>query len=646
MKPIFRLSSAHFFSSIQEPVAKSTENSGNKRTLQSASPPDFQFENKRPRRDYFPPLRTWPNAMSEQSSGKLQSAKEQAKECMTQSENDASHSEKEQPLRQESNVAWELSTGPVLIKRELSLQQLKLTRADIGNGSFGSVSIFENENGNQLIGKTLVQIGKGTATIDLADELKAYRTIYDSVGPHPNLVHLYGIAQVPHEQEAKRTLLMDFIPGPTGMKAFDALRKCWDTGKISSEQYWGAIQFIARRLLDVTEHLGKAGVVHNDIKPENFLVNQETGEPVLIDLGFSSEKDAVFVGHTPVYVAPEVGHFEGVDERSDVFTVGASLLAGIEKKRRGNEFPPNEGLYQNKDSTNREEKLVRKPGSYSAKTAYTEFMNSVMEQHKDRRADSEKAKNLDFLHHSMLDDDAAKEVIKKAISLDSMEEPWKQAKPQLPSVSKKENWKQVTRLMNAARKDKPGLEDSAKLRNAGTDNVQSRRMRRLARYAKEQGNLNEPSQVEQDMKKAAMQLITSATWFDDAKRILETIPKTIKSGVDKDGRRILYGENKNIDPDYESAVKTARQSFSPYADMEDLRRYANEAEKFLLNAGTLKTPKDRETPRQIKEVWERAEVAKRMMMIFDADLSFKPAAGHVRDLVLKLRLEHQRKDRE
>lgn len=615
-------------SSFEEAAAMSTESTGNKRAPEAPPPPDFQPENKKPRRDYFAPLRAWQNAASGQSSDTRPSAREQAKEHITPSDNEASRSEgRELLLRQESNVAWENPAGPILIKRELSLQQLKLTRADFANGSFGSVSIFENENGDQLIGKVSnnnTQTGKGFAIGSLDDELKAYQTIYDAVGPHPNLVHLYGIAQVRHKEETKLTLLMDFIPGPNGKGAFDALRKCRGAGKISSEQYWGAMQYIARRLLDVTRHLGKAGMVHNDIKPENFLVNEKTGEPVLIDIGLSTKKDAVVGARTPAYAAPEAKEWiikrvgergdvavEGVDERSDVFSIGASLLDGI---KGGKIKMPK-----------------READTYSAKTAFMEFINSVMEPEKERRVDSREAKNLDFLKLRMLDDDAAKEIIKKAIALASIiekkkpaKEQGKQVMPQLFSMPKRGEKKRVLAVTDAS-KSNPAQEDHARLRDASKDDTRTRRNRRLASQARLQ------VQYEQNMKNSGMQFMTDATWYRDAKGTLEAVPEKIKSGVDKDGRRLLYGGNKNIDPDYERSVILAREKLAPYAaDIENLRRYANGAENFLLNAGKLKTINDHELVLQIEQVRDRAAVARRIVEIFDVDLS-EPKKGNVQE---------------
>lgn len=534
-----------------------------------------------------------------------------------------------QPPRAESNLKWESSEGPLLLKRGLSLQQLKLDKADSASGKFASVSIFENENGDKLVGKiskNKIPDGKGGIADDLAAELKAYQTIYEAVGPHPNLVNVYGIAQVPNENgEMTRAMLMDAVPGPIGEEAFAALRESWDADKISSAEYWGAIQFIGRRLLDVTEHISKAGVVHNDIKPANFLVNEKTGEPVLIDLGFSTEKDKKPIGATKHYMAPEVRDGQAVDERSDVFTVGASLVRGIEGREeaagieKAAKRQPNEGLFKHDYFKDRDGNVLRKKASYSTETAYTRFMNSVMEGNKDIRVNSQEAKNLPFLNDSMLDEDAAKEVIKKALALPPMDhvsqERVEDTASLLEAFTQTPDLAAYARLRNASKTD-PGLK---KILDSG-----------VLDYLRDD--------VEQDAARHAEKFITKASWFKDVKRISEAVPKTaIKSGVDENGIR-LKNTGQNRDPNYERSVSKARLDSIFYAKVDDLRLYAHEAEAFLNDAGTLKSEISKsKIEEQTQQVRERVVVARRMVEIFDTDLSSsrKPENGNVRDHVAK-----------
>ncbi|HUO51546.1 MAG TPA: serine/threonine-protein kinase, partial [Gemmatimonadaceae bacterium] len=99
----------------------------------------------------------------------------------------------------------------------------------------------------------------------------------------------------------------------------------------------------ARRVLhdvaDALEYAHAHGVVHRDIKPDNILLDRESGRPMVTDFGIARAAEAdghltvtgVAVG-TPAYMSPEqsMGERE-LDGRSDVYSlgvVGYQMLAG------------------------------------------------------------------------------------------------------------------------------------------------------------------------------------------------------------------------------------------------------------------------------------------------------------------------------
>ncbi|MBC7174301.1 MAG: serine/threonine protein kinase, partial [Polyangiaceae bacterium] len=101
---------------------------------------------------------------------------------------------------------------------------------------------------------------------------------------------------------------------------------------------------IGRQLLAALSALSAAGVVHRDVKPENIML-EETAEGLrvkLIDLGIAvstldpwSERadptSGSFAG-TPEYVSPEQAQGLPVDERADIYSLGAvlyELLVGV-----------------------------------------------------------------------------------------------------------------------------------------------------------------------------------------------------------------------------------------------------------------------------------------------------------------------------
>lgn len=71
-------------------------------------------------------------------------------------------------------------------------------------------------------------------------------------------------------------------------------------------------------------------IIHRDIKPENIIVDLETMEVNIIDVGLSTSKTypAVNVCGTPGYIAPEIFSLGRINEKVDIFSMSRTL-AGL-----------------------------------------------------------------------------------------------------------------------------------------------------------------------------------------------------------------------------------------------------------------------------------------------------------------------------
>src|SRR3954468_10859831 len=139
---------------------------------------------------------------------------------------------------------------------------------------------------------------------------------------HPNIVPLHFIGQ-------KDDLLYLAMACIDGGSVADRLEK---EGPLPIADASRIIAEVASALA----HAHKRGVIHRDIKPQNVLLDSDSGRALVTDFGIARTADSsltatgMFVG-TPTYLAPEQVTGEPSDHRADIYALGVmayEILAG------------------------------------------------------------------------------------------------------------------------------------------------------------------------------------------------------------------------------------------------------------------------------------------------------------------------------
>ena len=134
---------------------------------------------------------------------------------------------------------------------------------------------------------------------------------------HPNIVDIYSV----DESQGLVFFVMAYIPGD------NLAKRLHDHGAMPIED----TRRILRDVGDALAYAHERGVVHRDIKPDNILIDQDSGRPMVTDFGIAravSDGDnrltatGIAIG-TPTYMSPEqaAGDRE-IDGRSDLYALG------------------------------------------------------------------------------------------------------------------------------------------------------------------------------------------------------------------------------------------------------------------------------------------------------------------------------------
>ena len=134
---------------------------------------------------------------------------------------------------------------------------------------------------------------------------------------HPGILTIYDVGLA----DGVPFIAMELLNGPT-LATFVA-----EKGRLPLR----SIIRIVTQIADALDYAHRYGVVHQDIKPENIAVSQETGNIKVMDFGIARMGQRAdpagdeTVAGTPHYMSPEQIRRETVDGRSDLYSLGVLL---------------------------------------------------------------------------------------------------------------------------------------------------------------------------------------------------------------------------------------------------------------------------------------------------------------------------------
>jgi serine/threonine protein kinase len=134
---------------------------------------------------------------------------------------------------------------------------------------------------------------------------------------HPGIVGVYDVGK----DHGTIFIAMEFLEGRP-------LNEAARTRKFSTAE----IVNLCRQVADALDYAHQRGIVHRDIKPSNLILT-DNGQVKLTDFGIAHFEDASLtlktqsgdILGTPAYMSPEQISGKGVDNRSDLYSLGVIL---------------------------------------------------------------------------------------------------------------------------------------------------------------------------------------------------------------------------------------------------------------------------------------------------------------------------------
>jgi len=194
--------------------------------------------------------------------------------------------------------------------------------AELGRGAMGIVFQARDPQIDRLVALKTISLS-GQEPEDQEEFRTRFLREAQAAGrlQHPGLVAIYDAGEDPESHDPY--IVLEFVKG-------DSLHRILAREK---KLPLPCALHLAQEIAEALDYAHAQGVVHRDIKPANILITED-GHAKIADFGIARLNLAHFtvpgqVLGTPAYMAPEQLTGEGVDSRSDIFSLGVLLYAMV-----------------------------------------------------------------------------------------------------------------------------------------------------------------------------------------------------------------------------------------------------------------------------------------------------------------------------
>ncbi len=183
----------------------------------------------------------------------------------------------------------------------------------LGRGGMGVVYKAKDRTLEEVVAIKMLHVNNP----ELADMLKRETKLARKI-THRNILRIYDLGELDDYQ----FISMEFVNGATLKSLLRRVKRLPLTVGVR----------IVRQMCLGLRAAQDAGIVHGDIKPENIMINTGKGEVKVMDFGVARavSLDAAAgeqtVSGTPAYMSPEQFQGGGVDNRSDIYSLGVMMF--------------------------------------------------------------------------------------------------------------------------------------------------------------------------------------------------------------------------------------------------------------------------------------------------------------------------------